>query len=93
MRSYNGRVCRAPHRGVCRAKPQDVQHPRGQREQHEESQGRFESCRPETHKTRAVQGGSLRENDLPPRHGCPAIRAPPHLRAAPPQGIAVPLRL
>ena len=92
-REDDGRMCRAPNRGIHRLAPQDVQHPRGQRGQHEKSQGREKVRREETHKTQSIQGGSLRENYLPPQHECPAIRAPPYLCATPPQGIAVSLRL
>ena len=63
------------------------------RKKHQEGKGREKECREETHPTRAVQRGSLRQEDLPPRHGRAAIRGPPHLRPAPEQGLVVPLRL
>ena len=56
----------------------------------DKGKGREKECRAVQ---RAVQRGSLRQEDLPPRHGRAAIRGPPHLRPAPEQGLVVPLRL
>ena len=39
-------------------------------------------CREKAHQTRTIQRGSLRKAGLPPWHGCPAIRAPPHIWTA-----------
>ena len=50
-------------------------------------------CREEAHQARADQRGPLRKANLPPWHGCPAVRAPSHLRATSEQGLSLTLQL
>ena len=88
-----GRVCWAPNRRICRPAPEDVLHPRGLRQEHQEGQGRQKDHREEAHQAWAVDRGPLWKADLSPWHWYPAVRAPPHLWTAPEQGITLTLWL
>ena len=50
---------------------------------HQEGKGREKECREKAHQAWAVQRGSLPKANLPQWHGCPEVRPPSHLRAAP----------
>ena len=58
---------------------------------HQEGKGCKKECREEAHQTRAVQRGPLRKANIPPWHGCLAVRAPLHLRATSEQGVSLTL--
>ena len=54
---------------------------------HLEGERHKKECREEAHQAQAVRRGPLQKANLPPQHGCPAVRAPSHLRAKSEQGL------
>ena len=58
---------------------------------HQEGEGCQQEYREEAHQERAVQRGPLRKANIPPWHGCLAVRAPSHLRATSEQGVSLTL--
>ena len=58
-------------------------------EKYQEGEGCKKECHEEAHQARAVQRGPLRKANLPPWHGCLAVRALSHLRATSEQGFSL----
>ena len=58
---------------------------------HQEGEGCKKECLEEAHQARAVKRGPVRIANIPPWHGCLAVRAPSHLRATSEQGVSLTL--